>query len=82
MIKIIASLLGENISITIDDGEISINTKNRAILELIESIYSDLLASYSPADGSLGGNLAQELAKMGAKITEVTEPSMDENLVY
>ena len=82
MIKIIASLLGENISITIDDGDISIDTKNKIILELIESIYSDLLASYSPADGSLGGNLAQELAKMGAKITEVTEPSMDENLVY
>jgi hypothetical protein len=82
MIKITASLLGENISITIDDGRISIDTKNKIILELIESIYSDLLASYSPADGSLGGNLAQELAKMGAKITEVIEPSMDENLVY
>jgi hypothetical protein len=82
MIKITASLLGENISITIDDGRISIDTKNKIILELIESIYSDLLASYSPADGSLGGNLAQELSKMGAKITEVIEPSMDENLVY
>jgi len=82
MIKITASLLGENISITIDDGDISIDTKNKIILELIESIYSDLLASYSPADGSLGGNLAQELSKMGAKIMEVTEPSMDENLVY
>ena len=82
MIKITASLLGENISITIDDGDISIDTKNKIILELIESIYSDLLASYSPADGSLGGNLAQELSKMGAKITEVIEPSMDENLVY
>jgi hypothetical protein len=82
MTKITISFLGENISITIDDGEISINTKNKAVLELIESIYSDLLASYSPADGSLGGNLAQELSKMGAKIMEVTEPSMDENLVY
>jgi hypothetical protein len=82
MIKITASLLGENISITIDDGGISVDTKNKVILELIDSTYSDLLASYSPADGSLGGNLAQELAKMGAKITEVTEPSMDENLVY
>ena len=82
MIKIIASLLGENISITIDDGDISIDTKNKIILELIESIYSDLLASYSPADGSLGGNLAQELSKMGAKIMEVTEPSMEEDLVY
>ncbi len=82
MIKIIASFLGEDISITIDDGDISIDTKNKTILELIESIYSDLLASYSPADGSLGGNLAQELAKMGAKIIEVTEPPMDENLVY
>ena len=82
MIKITASLLGENISITIDDGDISIDTKNKIILELIESTYSDLLASYSPADGSLGGNLAQELSKMGAKIMEVTEPSMDENLVY
>jgi hypothetical protein len=82
MIKIIASLLGENISITIDDGEISINTKNKAVLELIESIYSDLLASYSPADGSLGGNLAQELVKVGAKIIEVAEPSMEEDLVY
>lgn len=82
MIKITASLLGENISITIDDGGILIDTKNKIILELIESIYSDLLASYSPADGSLGGNLAQELARMGAKIIEVTEPLMDENLVY
>jgi len=82
MIKITASLLGENISITIDDGDISIDTKNETILELIKSIYSDLLASYSPADGSLGGNLAQELARMGAKIIEVTEPPMDENLVY
>ena len=82
MIKIIASLLGENISITIDDGDISIDTKNKIILELIESIYSDLLASYSPADGSLGGNLAQELVKVGAKIIEVTEPSMEEDLVY
>ena len=82
MIKILASFLGENISITIDDGAISIDTKNKTILELIESIYSDLLASYNPADGSLGGNLAQELAKVGAKILEVTEPPMDENLVY
>jgi len=82
MIKILASLLGEKISITIDDGDISIDTKNETILELIKSIYSDLLASYSPADGSLGGNLAQELARMGAKIIEVTEPPMDENLVY
>jgi hypothetical protein len=82
MIKIIASLLGENISITIDDGDISIDTKNKIILELIESIYSDLLASYSPADGSLGGNLAQELVKVGAKIIEVAEPSMEEDLVY
>ena len=82
MIKILASFLGENISITIDDGDISIDTKNKTILELIESIYSDLLASYSPADGSLGGNLAQELAGVGAKIIEVTEPPMDENLVY
>lgn len=82
MTKITISFLGENISITIDDGEISINTKNKAVLELIESIYSDLLASYSPADGSLGGNLAQELVKVGAKIIEVTEPSMQENLVY
>lgn len=82
MIKILASLLGENISIAIDDGDISIDTKNKTILELIKSTYSDLLASYSPADGSLGGNLAQELARMGAKIIEVTEPPMDENLVY
>ena len=82
MIKILASLLGENISITIDDGAISIDSKNKTILELINSTYSDLLASYSPADGSLGGNLAQELAKVGAKILEVTEPPMDENLVY
>ena len=82
MIKILASFLGENISITIDDGAISIDSKNKTILELIESIYSDLLASYNPADGSLGGNLAQELAKVGAKILEVTEPPMDENLVY
>lgn len=82
MIKITASLLGENISLIIDDGDISINTKNETILELIKSIYSELLASYNPADGSLGGNLAQELARMGAKIIEVTEPPMDENLVY
>jgi hypothetical protein len=82
MIKILASLLGEKISITIDDGDISIDTKNETILELIKSIYSDLLTSYSPADGSLGGNLAQELARMGAKIIEVIEPPMDENLVY
>lgn len=82
MIKITASLLGENISLIIDDGDISINTKNETILELIKSIYSELLASYSPADGSMGGNLAQELAKMGANIREINEPPMDENLVY
>ena len=82
MIKILVSILEENVSIVIDDGAISIDSKNKTILELIESIYSDLLASYSPADGSLGGNLAQELAGVGAKIIEVTEPPMDENLVY
>ena len=82
MIKILVSLMGENISITIDDGAISIDSKNKTILELINSIYSDLLASYSPADGSLGGNLAQELAKVGAKILEVTETPMEEDLVY
>jgi hypothetical protein len=82
MIKILVFFLGEDISITIDDGAISIDSKNRAILELINSTYSDLLASYSPADGSLGGNLAQELAKMGAKIIEVTEPPEEENRVY
>jgi hypothetical protein len=82
MTKITASLLGESISITIDDGDISIDTKNKAILELIESTYSDLLASYSPADGTMGGNLAQELTKMGAKILEVIEPPMEEDLVY
>ena len=82
MIKILISILEENVSIVIDDGAISIDSKNKTILELINSIYSELLASYSPADGSLGGNLAQELAKVGAKILEVTEPPMDENLVY
>ena len=82
MIKILISILEENVSIVIDDGAISIDSKNKTILELINSIYSDLLASYSPADGSLGGNLAQELAKVGAKILEVTEPPVDENLVY
>jgi len=82
MIKITASLLGENILITIDDGRILIDTKNKVILELIQSTYSELLASYSPADGSLGGNLAQELTKIGANILEVSEPSMDENRVY
>jgi len=82
MIKITASLLGENISITIEDGDISIDTKNKSILELIESIYSDLLTSYSPADGSIGGNLAQELAKMGGKILEVIEPPEEEDRVY
>ena len=82
MIKILVSILEENVSIVIDDGAISIDSKNKTILELINSIYSDLLASYSPTDGSLGGNLAQELAKVGAKILEVTEPPMDENLVY
>jgi len=82
MIEILVSFLGEDISITIDDGAISIDSKNKTILELINSIYSELLASYSPADGSLGGNLAQELVKVGAKIIEVTEPSMEEDLVY
>jgi hypothetical protein len=82
MIKITASLLGENISLIIDDGDISINTKNETILNLIKSIYSELLESYSPTDGSMGGNLAQELAKMGANIREINEPPMDENLVY
>ena len=82
MIKILISILEENVSIVIDDGAISIDSKNKTILELINSIYSELLASYSPADGSLGGNLAQELAKVGAKILEVTEPSMEEDLVY
>jgi hypothetical protein len=82
MIKILASFLGEDISITIDDGAISIDSKNKTILELINSTYSELLASYSPADGSLGGNLAQELTKVGAKILEVTEPPMEEDLVY
>jgi hypothetical protein len=82
MIKILVSLMGENISITIDDGAISIDSQNKTILELVNSIYSELLASYSPADGSLGGNLAQELAKVGAKILEVTEPPMEEDLVY
>lgn len=82
MIKILISILEENVSIVIDDGAISIDSKNKTILELVNSIYSELLASYSPADGSLGGNLAQELAKVGAKILEVTEPPMEENLVY
>jgi hypothetical protein len=82
MIKILASLMEENISIAIDDGVISIDSKNKTILELINSIYSELLASYSPADGSLGGNLAQELTKVGAKIIEVTEPPEEENRVY
>lgn len=82
MIKILISILEENVSIVIDDGAISIDSKNKTILELINSIYSDLLASYSPADGSLGGNLAQELAKVGAKILEVTEPPDEEDRVY
>lgn len=82
MIKISISMLEENISIVIDDGNISIDSKNKTILELINSIYSELLASYSPADGSLGGNLAQELAKVGAKILEVTEPPEEEDRVY
>ena len=82
MIKILISILEENVSIVIDDGAISIDTKNKTILKLINSIYSELRASYGPADGSLGGNLAQELAKVGAKILEVTEPPMEEDLVY
>ena len=82
MIKISISILEENVSIVIDDGNISIDSKNKTILQLINSIYSELLASYSPADGSLGGNLTQELAKVGAKILELTEPPEEEDRVY
>lgn len=82
MIKIAAFLLDENISITIDNGNISINTKNNTILELVKSIYSELLDSYSPADGSLGEGMAQELVKIGAKITEVIEPQAEDGVVY
>jgi hypothetical protein len=82
MIKIKFSLLEEDIEIKIDGGVISIDSKNKASIRLIESIYSDFVASYGPSDGSFGSGLAQELAKVGAKIIEVDEPLPEEGVVY
>ena len=82
MIKIKISLLEEDIEIKIDNGAILIDSKNKAIIQLIESIYSDFVASYGPSDGSLGAGLAQELSKVGAKIIEVVEPPTEEGVVY
>jgi len=82
MIKIKISLFEEDIEIRIDDGAISIDSKNKASIEVIESIYSDFLASYGPSDGSFGAGLAQELAKVGAKIIEVDEPLPEEGVIY
>jgi len=82
MIKILASLLEENISIIIEDGDISVKTKSKDIEELVKSIYSEVLASYGPADGSFGGVMAQELAGVGAKIIELTEPPNEDGVVY
>jgi hypothetical protein len=82
MIKILVSLFGEKISIAIEDGEISIKSKNKDIVELIKFIYSKLLESYGPSDGSFGGAIAQELVAIGAKIIEVKEPPVEEGRVY
>ena len=82
MIKIKISLLEEDIEIKIDNGAILIDSKNKAIIQLIESIYSDFVASYGPSDGSFGAGLAQELSKVGAKIIEVVEPPTEEGVVY
>jgi hypothetical protein len=85
MISILVSFLGENISITIDDGEISIDSKTESHNDTIRSIFSDCLASYSPADGFFGKYMAMELVKNGAKILKVSDPEEDEgdeNTVY
>ena len=82
MINILASLLGEKISISIENGDISIDSKNKDILGIINSVYSEALASYGPADGSFGGVMAQGLIGAGAKIIEITEPQPEENRVY
>lgn len=82
MIKISASFLGENALITIDDGDISIVSKNKTISELIKSTYYRLSTSYSPADGSLGSLLAKELAALGGKIIEISEPKPVEDFLY
>jgi len=85
MISILVSFLGENISITIDDGEISIDSKTESHNDTIRFIFSDCLASYSPADGFFGKYMAMELVKNGAKILKVSDPQEDEgdeNTVY
>jgi len=82
MIKILASLLEENISIIIEDGDILVKTKSKDIEELVKSIYSEVLASYGPADGSFGGVIAQELVGVGAKIIELIEPPNEDGVVY
>ena len=85
MINILVFFLGENISITINDGEISIDSKTNIHNETIKSIYSECLASYSPADGFFGKYMAMELVKYGAKILKVSDPQEDEgeeNTVY
>ena len=85
MIKILVFFLGENISIIIDDGVITIDSKTDIHNDTIKSIHSDCLASHSPADGFFGRYMAMELVKYGAKILEVSDPQEDEgeeNAVY
>ena len=85
MINILVSFLGENIAITIDDGEISIDSKTDIHNDTLRSIFADCLASYSPADGFFGRYMAMELVKYGAKILKVSDPQEDEgeeNTVY
>jgi hypothetical protein len=82
MIKIIASFLGDEIVITIDDGNISTDSKDEFFNGLIESVYYEVLASYTPAYGFLGGVMANGLEKVGAKILKVEDSQEEEDAVY
>ena len=78
MIKIRASFMNEKTLITIDDEDISVDSKNKVNTRLIKLVYAGALKSYGPSDGFFGKYMAMELVKHGVKILKVSDTEADE----
>ena len=73
MIKILASFIDEETSITIDDGTFSVDSKYKNIADIVKFVYAQARKSYGPSDGFFGKYLATQLSEYGAKILELSD---------
>ena len=82
-VSVMVAIGGENISVSIDGGEIVIAGGSDATMQAVSSIAESALEEYSPAMGGKGSYIAAAIREQtGARIVSVDEPQAEKGVVY